>query len=198
MYILPVDEATYTSQHCNYQRSLTDIDTQAMITSPQWLHLDGHIYDIERTQSSSPSNECITRSRDGRLENMIQMRCSLTSLNFVYQTAKIIYTARLVGLQHHHQLLTHSKHLELAHVNNAANALAGVHVVEGLVDAAERLTVGDELVDLQLALHVVVDQVGELRAALDTAESTALPHTAGDELECCERKSVSFVRAALQ
>ena len=92
MYILPVDEATYTSQHCNYQRSLTDIDTQAMITSPQWLHLDGHIYDIERTQSSSPSNECITRSRVGRLKNMIQMRCSLTSLNFVYQTAKITCT----------------------------------------------------------------------------------------------------------
>jgi hypothetical protein len=75
--------------------------------------------------------------------------------------------------------------LKLAHVNNAANAVARVHVVEGLVDAAERLAVGDELVDLQLAGHVVVDEVGELRAALDAAESAALPHAAGDELECC-------------
>ncbi len=81
-------------------------------------------------------------------------------------------------------------HLKLAHVNNAANALAGVHVVEGLVDTAEGLAVGDELVDLQLAGHVVVDQVGQLSAALDAAESAALPHAAGDELECCEEVSI--------
>ena len=81
-------------------------------------------------------------------------------------------------------------HLKLAHVNNAANALARVHVVEGLVDAAERLEVGDELVNLQLAGHVVVDQVGKLSAALDAAEGAALPHAAGDELECCEEVSI--------
>jgi hypothetical protein len=75
--------------------------------------------------------------------------------------------------------------LKLAHVNNAADAVARVHVVESLVDAGERLAVGDELVDLQLAGHVVVDKIGELRAALDAAESAALPYTAGDELECC-------------
>jgi hypothetical protein len=56
--------------------------------------------------------------------------------------------------------------------------------------------VGDELVDLQLALHVVVDQVGKLSAALDATEGTTLPHTAGDKLECCEKKSVWIVRAA--
>jgi hypothetical protein len=75
--------------------------------------------------------------------------------------------------------------LKLAHVNNAADAVARVHVVESLVDAGERLAVGDELVDLQLAGHVVVDKIGELRAALDAAESAALPYTAGDELKCC-------------
>jgi len=62
--------------------------------------------------------------------------------------------------------------------------------VEGLVDAAERLAVSDELVDLQLALHVVVDEIGQLGAALDAAESAALPHTAGDQLECCKERSV--------
>ena len=41
----------------------------------------------------------------------------------------------------------------------------------------------DELVDLEVALHVVCDQAGELCAALDTAECAALPHATGDELE---------------
>lgn len=43
---------------------------------------------------------------------------------------------------------------------------------------------GDELVDLEVALHVVGDKTGKLGAALDTAESATLPDTAGDELEC--------------
>lgn len=92
------------------------------------------------------------------------MRSSLTSLNFFLSTkkqAKIIYNPTPIK-----KLLTtffvESSILELAHVDDAADALARVHVVEGLVDAAEGLAVGDELVDLQLALHVVVDQVGEL------------------------------------
>lgn len=76
--------------------------------------------------------------------------------------------------------------LKLAHVDDGADAVAGVHVVEGLVDAGERLAVGDKLVNLELAGHVVVDEVGELRAALDTTESAALPHATGDKLECCE------------
>lgn len=41
----------------------------------------------------------------------------------------------------------------------------------------------DELVHLELALQVVVDQIGQLGAALDAAEGAALPHAAGDELE---------------
>lgn len=42
----------------------------------------------------------------------------------------------------------------------------------------------NELVDLELAVEVVLDEAGELAAALDTAERTALPHTAGDQLKC--------------
>ena len=43
----------------------------------------------------------------------------------------------------------------------------------------------DELVNLKLAGHVVVDEVGQLRAALYTAERTTLPPAARNELECC-------------
>ena len=46
----------------------------------------------------------------------------------------------------------------------------------------------DELVDLELAGHVVVDEVRELRAAFDAAESAAFPYAASDELECWESK----------
>ena len=61
------------------------------------------------------------------------------------------------------------------------------HLKNDVVDAAEWLSVGDELVDLELAVHVVLDERAHLAAALDTAESTAFPYTAGDELECCSR-----------
>jgi hypothetical protein len=45
------------------------------------------------------------------------------------------------------------------------------------------LSVGDELVDLELAVHVVVNEVGKLGATLNTTEGTSLPDTASDELE---------------
>jgi hypothetical protein len=71
----------------------------------------------------------------------------------------------------------------LAHVDDAADAVTSLHILEGGVDLVEGLSVGDELVDLELAVHVVVDKVGKLGAALDTTEGTSLPYTTGDELE---------------
>ena len=38
----------------------------------------------------------------------------------------------------------------------------------------------DELVDLERAVHVVLDEAGELGAALDAAERAAFPDAAGD------------------
>lgn len=71
----------------------------------------------------------------------------------------------------------------LAHVDDAADAVTSLHVLEGSVDLVEGLSVGDELIDLELAIHVVVNEVGKLGATLDTTEGTSLPDTAGDELE---------------
>ena len=42
---------------------------------------------------------------------------------------------------------------------------------------------GDELIDLEFARHVIVDEVRELGAAFDAAESAAFPDAARDELE---------------
>lgn len=74
----------------------------------------------------------------------------------------------------------------LPHINHTTDAVALLHGVECRINLAQVLAVRDELVDLQLAVHVVGDEVGELRAAFDAAEGAAFPDAAGDELECCE------------
>jgi len=74
--------------------------------------------------------------------------------------------------------------LRLSHVHNTTNAVTSLHIAEGLVDLVERLPVRDELVNIELAVHVVLYKIGQLRAAFDTAKSTTLPNAASDELEC--------------
>jgi hypothetical protein len=76
-----------------------------------------------------------------------------------------------------------SRCLNLPHVQNRPDAVALLHDLEGVVDLSQRLAVGNELVDLQLAVQVVLYEPWELRPALDTAESAALPLATGDELE---------------
>jgi hypothetical protein len=80
--------------------------------------------------------------------------------------------------------------LYLEHVDNATDAVALLHGVESLVDILQRLAVGNELVDLELAGLVIGYEVWELRAALDATESATLPDTTGDELECCDKLAV--------
>lgn len=89
----------------------------------------------------------------------------------------------MLTLSHIISSLSSSTHPLLAHVDDATDAVAGLHVAECLVDLVEGLAVRDELVDLEVAVHVVGDQAGELRAALYAAEGTAFPDAAGDELE---------------
>jgi hypothetical protein len=61
------------------------------------------------------------------------------------------------------------------HVDHTSNAVAGVHVVERFVDLVQGLSVRDEFVHLELAIHIVLNQTRKLGAALDTAEGTAAP-----------------------
>src|SRR3569623_658840 len=67
--------------------------------------------------------------------------------------------------------------------DHAADALAAVHQVEGLVDPFQRLGVGDHRVDLDLPVHVPVDVLRHIGAAARPAEGRAAPDPAGDELE---------------
>jgi len=64
--------------------------------------------------------------------------------------------------------------LYLPHVNNAADTVTLLHGLKSFIDTIEVLSVSDELIDLQLALHVIIDQVRKLRTALDASECTSL------------------------
>jgi len=66
------------------------------------------------------------------------------------------------------------KFLLLSHVNNTADAITLLHIVESLVDVCEWLPVSDKLINLQLARHVIIDQVRKLAATLNSAKGTSL------------------------
>src|SRR5690606_22258927 len=57
------------------------------------------------------------------------------------------------------------------------------HQVERVVDTIERQGVRDQVVDVDLAIHVPVDDLRDVAAAPGAAEGGALPHAPGDELE---------------
>lgn len=80
----------------------------------------------------------------------------------------------------------------LAHVDHGSDAVALLHGLKGVVHLAQSLPVGDELINLEVALDVVLHETGQLRATLDTAERATLPDTTGDELERCFWNVVSL------
>src|SRR6266403_2089508 len=63
--------------------------------------------------------------------------------------------------------------------DDAPDAFAFVHQVEPLVDVRQRHGVGDHRIDLDLALHVPIDDFGHVGAAARAAECRSLPHIAG-------------------
>uniref|UniRef100_A0A0N5A603 LigA n=1 Tax=Parastrongyloides trichosuri TaxID=131310 RepID=A0A0N5A603_PARTI len=67
--------------------------------------------------------------------------------------------------------------------DDRTNALAFMHQIEGRVDLIKRHGVGDQLIDIDLAIHVPVNDFRHIGAAARTAECCAFPDTAGDQLE---------------
>ena len=63
------------------------------------------------------------------------------------------------------------------------NTFARVHVVEGSVDISQRLSVGNELVDLQFPIHIVRHEIWKLCPAFDTSKRAPFPNAACNELE---------------
>src|SRR5215218_229721 len=67
--------------------------------------------------------------------------------------------------------------------HHTADRFAIVHEIEAVVDAIERQHVRDQVVDVDLALHVPVDDLRHVGAPPRAAERGALPHAPRDKLE---------------
>src|SRR5436190_24337729 len=67
--------------------------------------------------------------------------------------------------------------------DDAADGFARMHQIKAIVDLVERKSVGDQVVDVDFAFHVPVDDSRNVRAAPRAAESGPLPDAAGDQLE---------------
>src|ERR1700729_2962429 len=67
--------------------------------------------------------------------------------------------------------------------DDRADRLALVHQIEALVDVLELEDMGDHRVDLDLAVHVPVDDFRHIGATARAAECRALPDPAGPELK---------------
>src|SRR3712207_2998870 len=68
-------------------------------------------------------------------------------------------------------------------VDDAADGFTPMHQVEGGVYLLHRHGVGDEVVYVDFALHVPVDDFRDVGTAARPAEGTPLPRPARDELE---------------
>src|SRR5882757_7817095 len=67
--------------------------------------------------------------------------------------------------------------------DHRADRLALVHQIEGIVDLLNRHHVSDEIIDVDLLVHVPVDDARHLGAATNAAECRAAPVASGDQLE---------------
>lgn len=79
-------------------------------------------------------------------------------------------------------------------MDDAADAVTLLHLVECAVDVCDKLPVRDEFVHLQFASYVVVHQRRKLRAALDAAKGASFPHAASDKLEGWGEVNLLFER----
>src|SRR5262249_24500663 len=60
---------------------------------------------------------------------------------------------------------------------------AFVHEVEGIVDLVERHSVRDQIIDIDFAFHIPVDDPGNVRTAARATECGPAPDASGHELE---------------
>src|SRR5215831_9626248 len=67
--------------------------------------------------------------------------------------------------------------------DDCSNRFALVHQIEPGIDPIERQHVRDQIVDVDLAVHVPVDDLWYIGAAPCTAESGSLPDPASNQLE---------------
>src|SRR5882672_1535458 len=80
-------------------------------------------------------------------------------------------------------IFTFAMRVPLSEFDDGANRFAGVHEIERLVDVLERQHVRDQIVDVDLPVHVPVDDPRHIGAAARATESRALPDAPGHQLK---------------
>lgn len=65
-------------------------------------------------------------------------------------------------MQHENKRKITKKESSCSRVNDTTDTIASLHLLKSVVDVGEFLAVRDEFVDLEVAVQVVVDQVGQL------------------------------------
>ena len=67
--------------------------------------------------------------------------------------------------------------------DHRTDRLAALHQREAFIDVLELELVGDQVVDVELAVHVPIDDPGHIGAAARAAEGRAFPLAPGDQLK---------------
>jgi len=66
------------------------------------------------------------------------------------------------------------------HINNAANAIPAMHVVEPLVDGCKSALVGNVLIDLDLPVQVIFNETRELGSPFNPTKGGPPPRPSGN------------------
>src|SRR4029077_9647686 len=80
--------------------------------------------------------------------------------------------------------------------DDAADGFARMHQIKPLVDLVESHLMRDQIVDVDSAFHVPVDDLRHVRAPRRAAEGGSLPDAAGDQLEGSRRDFLAGAGAA--
>src|SRR5262249_49905898 len=92
-----------------------------------------------------------------------------------------------------YNLVSHRAYNTCSVGDDCSNRFTLVHQVESFINPIERQHVRDQIVDIDLAVHVPVDDLGHIGAAPRATESGSLPDPAGHQLE---RASVNLLPRA--
>src|SRR5450830_36425 len=73
--------------------------------------------------------------------------------------------------------------MAVSELDYRADRLTALHQVKAFINPFQRQLVGDQVIDIELAFHVPVDNLRHVGATTRTAECRALPDPAGNQLE---------------
>jgi hypothetical protein len=115
---------------------------------------------------------------DGDLDRLVLAFADKGAASKAARTLLYAAVDRWVDMNSHRPILLMFAVFDSEH-DDRTNRFAFMHQIESLVDLLELEDMGDHRIDLDLSVHVPVDDFGNIGAAARTAERRALPDAAG-------------------